>query len=363
MRSYLGVSKDTPIIFRNFKTVFLLSNFKKISVLAVLILLTLTSQATETIELKLSSYAPATNPIQKFWLEPWAAELERRTNGKVKVRFFPAGSAFGYVAKQMDQVRAGAVDLAHGLTGTPRGRLPRTSIIDMPFLVQSSNAASKTLWKLFPDYLKTEYRGVKVLALHAHNAGIIHTRGKQVKTMADMKGLRLRTPSYAVAMMLEQLGASPVGMPPTQVYENLEKGVIDGTVFPWEAINGFRLYEPLEYHLDAKVYTTSFFFVMNQGKYDRLPADVRKVIDEISGDALVNQIGSLWDEWDQPGLEAVKKKNNAITTLTPAQRNEWRTALAPMIEKYLDSIEKKGIKNAREIYAKAQAYVEQFEGK
>lgn len=318
--------------------------------------------AAETIELKLSSFLPSTHPTQTDFLEPWARELERRTDGRVKVQIFPAGSAFGHVAKQMDQARAGVVDIAHGLTGIPRGRLPRTSIIDLPFLVQTADAASRTLWKLYPDYLKEEYKGVKVLALHAHNAGLIHTRDKPVDSMQDLQGLRLRAPSLAISMMLEELGASPIGMPPTQVYESLEKGVIDGTVFPWDAVNGFKLYEPLNYHLDARAYTTSFFFVMNERKYRALPEDVRQVIDDISGDTLVNKFGDWWNAWDKPGLARSQQKGNRITQLSEEQRQAWRERLAPMIDRYLDKIEQQGVKNAREIYDKAKSYVAEFEG-
>ena len=323
-----------------------------------------TAQAeTDVIELKLSHFLPSTHWIQTWFLEPWAQELQERTGGKVKVTIFAAGSAFGHVAKQMDQVRAGAVDIAHGLTGIPRGRMPRTSIIDMPFLVRTADAASRTLWDLYPDYLQPEYKGVKVLALHAHNAGQIHTRDRKVETMADLQGLRLRTPSLAVSMMLEQLGASPVGMPPTQVYENLQKGVIDGTVFPWEAINAFKLYEVLNYHLEADAYTTSFFFVMNQSKYDALPEDVRQVIDEISGETLIEKFGPWWNEGDEPGLQAIENKGNTVTALSDSERDAWRKELAPMIEAYLAGIEEKGVDNAREIYSKAQELVVGYEGK
>lgn len=333
------------------------------SLLIVSIVISTATFAADTIELKMSHFLPSTYPVQRDFLEPWARELEARTNGRVKVQIFPAGSSFGHVAKQMDQVRAGVVDIAHGLTGIPRGRLPRTSIIDLPFLVQTSDAASRTLWKLYPKYLKSEYPGVKVLALHAHNAGLIHTRDKKVTSIDDLKGLRLRTPSLAISMMLEELGASPVGMPPTQVYENLEKGVIDGTVFPWDAVNGFKLYEPLNYHLDARAYTTSFFFVMNERKYNALPADIRQVIDEMSGEALVNKFGDWWNQWDQPGLDAAMKKGNEVSKLTAEQRTQWRERLAPAIERYLVDLEKKGIKDAREIYRKAQEYVAEVEGK
>jgi TRAP-type transport system periplasmic protein len=315
----------------------------------------------EVITLKMSHFLPSSHPSQTDFLEPWARELEKRTNGKVKVEIYPAGSAFGHVAKQFDQVSAGVVDIAHGLTGFPRGRLPRTLVMDLPFLVKTSDAASRTLWDLYPEYLAEEYKGLKVLAMHAHNAGLIHTRDKQVKEMADLKGLRIRTPSLAISNMLTALGATPVGLPPTQVYENLSKGVIDGTVFPYEAVYSFKLYEVLDHHLDAKLYTTSFYFAMNQNKYDSLPEDVRKVIDDISGEALVGKFGAWWTKWDEPGMEAIAKKGNSVTTLTDAQRDEWRTALQPMIDDYLTDMESKGVKNAREIYAKAQELVAKYE--
>jgi len=315
----------------------------------------------ETIELKLSHFLPASHPTQKDFLEPWAAELERRTHGQVKVSIFAAGSAFGHVAKQFDQVKAGVVDISHGLTGFPRGRLPRTLIMDLPFMVKSSDAASKTLWNLYPEYLKEEYRGLKVFALHAHNPGLIHTREKQVNTMDDLKGLRLRTPSLAISMMLKQLGATPVGMPPTQVYENLQKGVLDGNVFPYEAVHGFKLYEVLDYHLDAKAYTTSFYFVMNEKKYNSLPVDVRAVLDDMTGTSLVAKFGPWWNEWDKAGIADINQKGNSITTLSDEQRQQWRTTLQPTIDQYLSDLEEHGIKNAREIYAKAQQFVAQYE--
>jgi TRAP-type C4-dicarboxylate transport system substrate-binding protein len=277
------------------------------------------------------------------------------------VEIFPGGTQLGNVAKQQEQVMAGVVDMAHGLHGIPRGRFPRTSVIDLPFLTESADAASRTLWALFPDHLAEEYEGLKVLALHAHNGGLIHTRDTQVETMEDMEGLRIRTPSPAISMMLEELGAIPQGMPPGQVYENLEKGVIDGTVFPWDPVKSFRLAEVLDYHLDARAYTVSFFFVMNERSYEGLPADVQACVDQSSGDALVGKFGDWWDAWDAPGLEAATEKGNTITSLSDAERDRWRAALEPMIEAYLADLEAQGVEDARAIYEQAQDYVAQFE--
>jgi TRAP-type C4-dicarboxylate transport system substrate-binding protein len=316
----------------------------------------------ETITLKISHFLPSSHPTQVDFLEPWAEALKDKTDGRVAVEIYPAGSAFGHVAKQLDQVRAGVVDIAHGLTGIPRGRLPRTLVMDMPFLVKTADAASRTLWDLYTEgHIAEDYRGLKVLALHAHNAGLIHTRDTQVRTMEDLEGLRLRTPSQAISMMLESLGANPVGMPPTQVYENLQKGVLDGNVFPYEAVHGFKLYEVLDYHLDAKAYTTSFYFVMNQRKYDSLPQDVRAAIDELTGQTLVNKFGPWWDAWDQAGIADIKAVGNPIITLSDAERDRWRAALAPMIDAYLDEIESQGVDNARAIYDRAKALVATYE--
>ena len=139
---------------------------------------------------------------------------------------------------------------------------------------------------------------MKVLALHAHNGGLIHTRDKQVVTMADLKGLRIRFPSAPIKAMLESLGAVPQGLPPGKVYENTQKGVIDGTVFPWDPMHSFKLSEVMNYHLDmGGIYTVSFWFAMNEKKYNSLPADVRKVIDDMSGDNLIGKFGPWWDKW------------------------------------------------------------------
>lgn len=312
------------------------------------------AQAQERINLKLSHYLPPVHGIHTDFLEPWAKALAERTGGKATARVFPGSSPFGNVANQFDQVQAGVIDAAVGLHGIPRGRFPRTGIVDMPFLTRKADEATRMLWKLYPKYLKDEYPGVKVLALFAHNGGLIHTRDKKVERMEDLRGLRVRSPSPAVNEMLTYLGATPVGMAPAQVYENLQKGIIDGVVFPWDPVKSFRLDELLHYHLDAQAYTVSFYFVMNQAKYDALPADVREVVDDLSGDNLIPKFGPWWDKWDAAGLAAAKARGNVITQLSDADRTQWRETLAPMIENELIKLETQGISNAREIYREMQ---------
>lgn len=306
--------------------------------------------AQDKIELKLSHYLPPTHGLHVDFTEPWAKELEKRSGGRVTVKVFPGNSSLGNAANQLDQVQAGVVDIALGLSGIPRGRLPRTTIIDLPFMTDSADAASQALWAVYPRFLAEEYKGLKVLALFAHNPGLIALRNKKVEKVDDLKGLRIRAPSVQTQALLTALGATPVGMPPGQIYENMDKGVIDGAMLPYDGFKGFKVDELARYYYDADIYTTSFYFVMNQKKYDGLPPEVRKAIDEISGDVLVARFGGWWDKWDKAGMEGVKARNGVVVEATAKDKEALRKQLQPVVDQQLAELEKAGVPNARAIY-------------
>ncbi len=311
--------------------------------------------------LKLSSYLPPQHGINTDFIASWTDQVTECTGGEVTFDVYPGGTPLGNVAKQQEQVLAGVVDLAVGLNGIPRGRFPRTSIVDLPFLTRDAGAASQMLWELYPEYLAPEYQGLEVLALFAHNGGLIHTTDRKVETMEDMQGLRIRTPSPAISDMLTALGATPQGLPPGEVYEALQKGTLDGTVFPWDPVASFGLNEVLEYHLDAGAYTVPFFFVMNERKYDALPENVRACIDEASGDALVAKFGDWWDKWDAVGREQAEAAGHQIAELSDEERARWREALQPMITAYLESLKGQGVENPEEIYQAMQDEIARLE--
>ncbi len=303
----------------------------------------------QEIKLKLSHYVPTTLGLHTDFMEPWARELESCSGGKVKVEIFPAGTALGKVTKQFDQVRKGVVDIAFGLHGIPRGRFPRTSLIEIPFITKSANAATRALWDIFDEHLAVEYPGVKVLALTTHNPGMINTKKPVVKP-DDVAGLRVRTPSPSVSALLEELNATPVGMPPGQMYENLQKGTLDGATIGWNGVAAFKLFEVVNNHLNASIYTVSFFFAMNKRTYERLPDEVRACVDNSSGDALIEKLAGYWDAWDVKARKAVEASGNTIMTLDEAQRAEWIKRLAPVEERLIKALEEKGVENAAEIH-------------
>ncbi len=312
--------------------------------------------------LELSHYLPPVHGMHTDFMVPWTEDVRACTDGELTFNIHPGGSQLGGVAQQQEQVLRGVVDIAHGLHGIPRGRFPRTSLIEVPFMTEDAGVASRTLWDVYEEHLKPEYEGMKVLALHAHNGGLIHTADQPVQTIEDMEGLTLRTPSPAVSQMLEHLGAEPQGMPPGQVYENIDRGVIDGTVFPWDPVKSFNLNEVLNYHLEAGSYTVSFFFVMNQDVYDGLSDDQQACIDKFSGQTLVNKFGDWWDKWDAAGREEAVEQGDEIYELSDEQRQRWRRELQPVVEDYVNGINQDIPEDAWEIYGAMKESIKNKEG-
>lgn len=315
------------------------------------------------VQLKLSHYLPPTHGLHAEFMEPWARELETRTQGAVAVQISNGTSALGQAQNQLDQCRNGIVDIAFGICGIPRGRMTRSTIVEMPMLVRSAEAGSRALWNLYPKMLGRDYQGVRPLLLMTHNGGLIHTRERRIETPDDLRGLRIRTPSPTVSMMLEFLGASPVGMPPGQVYENLQKGVLDGAAFPWDPVRAFKLGEVTRFHFDAQIYTAAFWFGINEKRYEALPADIRKVVDSISGPALLAKVGGWWNAWDAAGKASATQRGNTVVTPDREQRQRWDRTLVPLFNRAMIAFEGEGIADARDIYIAMQREVARVDGR
>ncbi|SDI37617.1 TRAP transporter substrate-binding protein [Propionivibrio dicarboxylicus] len=308
----------------------------------------------QVVELKMSHYLPSVNVISADFLGAWAAEVEKRAGGKAKITIYPAGSSFGQIDRQLDQVKSGVVDIAFGLVGVPRDRLPRTELVELPFLAPDRSTANKALWAVAKKDLEKEYPGLKLLALTV-DMTYLHTKGRAVKSIDDLKGLRVRAPSVTVNKILADIGSVPVNMPPVQVYESLEKGVIDGTVFAWDPIASYRLAEVLDNHVDNVVSAVSFWFAMNEKKYNALPPEVRAAIDAVSGDNLIPRFDAWFEKWSKAGVDAAKARRSSIVKLPDAEVARWKKNSEKVIEDRLVELEGRGVKDARAVYQDMQA--------
>ena len=173
-------------------------------------------------------------------------------------------------------------------------------MIELPFVVPDALSGSKAIWGLYKDgTIAEEYRDFKLLALFVHNPGLIHTKGKRVVNLDDIKGLRLRAPNATIATALEYVGAEPVVLQVNDVMPAVKDGRVDGIVTNWgNPLPGFNDY--MKFHTETKFYTSVFFIVMNKEKYAALPADIRAAIDSISGDVWVAKFGPYWDKGTSP---------------------------------------------------------------
>lgn len=302
------------------------------------------------IELKLSHFLPSVHGLQQELLEPWIAQLAEKTDGQVEVNIYPAGSSFGHIARQLDQVEAGIVDLAMGLAAVPRDRLPHLELVDIPLIASDRAALNKAVWEITDEYIRQDFKGVKLLGL-MNDCAVMHTREKEINTLADIKGLRMRVPSVLGSKILAAAGAVPVNIPSPELYSNLEKGVVDGMVTVWDFISTMKFNEVTSSHLDNTFLCGTMWFGMNEAKYNAMPENVRAAIDAISGDALMAGLDDMFDPWIKAGIDSATAKGNSITRLSDADEDALKALAAPIIEEHLAAVEARGVSDIREAYA------------
>ncbi|MCC6949785.1 MAG: TRAP transporter substrate-binding protein [Bradyrhizobiaceae bacterium] len=316
----------------------------------------------QTLQLKLSHGFPSVHGLQVEFVNPWIEELQKRTGGRVKVVIYPAGSSFGALDRQLDQVKSGVVDLAMGLSVVPRDRMPRTGLWDLPFVAPDRVVGNKALWSLAQTDMAKDYEGLKLLGLLV-DCSVLHTVSKSVRTLDDIRGLRIRVPSNAGGELVRAAGGVPVAMPQGEVYENLERNVIDGAITPWDVLNTLKLGEVVKYHVDNYLFCGQLWFAMNKGQYDSLPPDIRKTVDEISGDALIGNLDAIYARWTKAGKAIARKGGSTVTRLSDADIAKWKELAKPAIEKYLTETAARGVPDIRQIFDNVNAAVKKYSAK
>jgi TRAP-type C4-dicarboxylate transport system substrate-binding protein len=295
----------------------------------------------EAIELKISHFGPADYVQQREVLEPWAKKIEKLSQGRVKFTIFPK-EALGVAARQYDMAIEGIADISFGLPSYTPGRFPLTSVMRLPFLGDSGEQASLILWYLYEKFLKDEYKDVKVLWLFCHGPGQLHTVNKEVRTLEDLKGLRIRVADLLLGKAIELLGGIPVVSTAPEGYKLMQEGKIDGACLPWEGAYNFKYLEFCKYHAIINMYTLPFFVVMNKEKYESLPADLRKIIDENSGEEMSAAAGRANDREDAAGKGVAQGRGDFIYVLPQQELEGWRKITMPLGDSWKQEAEEKG---------------------
>lgn len=301
--------------------------------------------------LRLHHFLPPVASVPKHMLEPWAKRIESGTGGRLKIEMYPSMQLGGRPPQLYDQAKDGVADIVWTLPGYTAGRFPSTEVLELPFVAARTARVNARAAQEFADqHLEEEAKDVKLLCFWCHDHGLIHAK-RQVSTMDDLKGLKLRFPTRLAGEALKALGASPIGMPVPQVPESLAQGVIDGAVIPWEVVPSIKVHELVQYHTEIPgsptFYTATFMLAMNRAKYEGLPDDLRKVVDEQSGMALATEAGKMFDDVGASISEMVKQRGNTIAAISEEEKARWMEATKPVVDNWIKEVEARNIDGAK----------------
>ncbi len=295
------------------------------------------------IELSLSLIIPPKHLRYIHVIEPWIRMIEQRTKGGVKITPY-FSNALAPMTEIFNSTVSGVADISEGIAYATPGRFPLSESVMLPELgLKTSLSCSKALWHLYKTFpeVRNEYAGVKMLWLHVTPGTKIITRKKPVRTLEDLKGLKIRVSGTTAVKIGKALGFTPVSMPMGDLYLALEKGVIDGVVLPTEILISRRLVEVTKYVTDIDLGHDSFFVIMNQNTWNKLPEEIKKIFDELSGDWAVDFTGNAWDRFDKDAEKQVKAKGIEFISLSPEEVSRWRKLLAPIKDEYAEELEAK----------------------
>lgn len=306
--------------------------------------------------LRMSHFWPGGSAVNKEIFEAWAESVTDASDGQLQVQVFPSETL-----SKADQAYQGTVDgisdIAVTLQGYTSGRFPLSEIVQLPGVSNSANQGACILQSLFDEGLiSDEYDDVKVLYLFTTGPAYLHTRDDDIQTPEDMEGLRIRRPSDVAGEMLSNMGAEPIGMPAPDIYTSLQRGVMDGLSFPWEAMKVFGINELVDYHLEMPYYSGVAVAVMNRDSYERLSSELQSVIDEHSGMRWAEHAGEVYHRLDREGREEAIEQGGTIREVEdPLNDPQWSEPLKAGTESYLKRLEERGLANAREVYERALA--------
>jgi TRAP-type C4-dicarboxylate transport system substrate-binding protein len=287
--------------------------------------------------------------------EDWAAAVEAAGGEDLDVQIFPA-QTLGKAVAGYDNAVNGIADIAWAVPGYTAGRFPLSQIVELPGLFDTGAVGSCAFQKLYDSgALDEEYDETHVLFVHTHDPGHLHTSDKPVRTLADMKGLKLRRPTQVVGNLLTDLGAEPIGMPAPNTYESLQRGAIDGYMLPWESVESFRLDELSNYHTVFGFYALAFVTTMNKAKYEALSPEMKAAVDANSGMEWSVTAGRGYDEAGAKVLAGLRETSTVIE-LTEEERATWDNVAKQASENYIAELDAQGLPGT-ETYAAVQGYV------
>jgi TRAP-type transport system periplasmic protein len=293
------------------------------------------------IKLDFSSALPSHDKLSVM-LEKWCRDLEQRSGGRVKATLYPGG-LLTPAPQTFDSVITGVADIGFGPMGVTPGRFPMTEVIEQPLGIKSAFMMTRLSNDFIRAFKPREYEEVKVLFLLCASPGLLHTK-TPVRRLEDLKGMKIRCLGGNAAKVLRTLGAVPIVIPTGDTYDALRKGIVDGVVAAWDSLETLRWGEILQYTTVSYYAAIGApgFVVMNKAKWDSLPSELQKIIDQMS-DEYAEKLSKLWDEKDRNTINKWTVKNHISIVLSREEETRWEKAVVPLYESFVKAKSAKGL--------------------
>jgi TRAP-type transport system periplasmic protein len=275
-------------------------------------------------------------------LEEWCRVLDRRSEGRIKVAFYPGG-ILTPAPQTFDSVITGIADIGFGPMGVTPGRFPLTEVMEQPLGIDSAFMMTRLSNDFFRAFRPKEFDQVKVLFFLSASPGLLHTR-KPVRRLEDLRGMKVRCLGGNAAKVLKALGAVPIVIPTGDTYDALRKGIVDGVVAAWDSLETLRWGEILSYTTVSRYAAVGApgFVVMNKNKWESLPAGLQEIMDQMSNE-YAEKLSRLWDEKDQSTIKKWKAKGHVSIFLTAEEEKRWEAAVLPLYESFVKDKSGKGL--------------------
>ncbi len=321
---------------------------KPLAIAAMTVALGLGHAAAQEHTLRFQHFVSPKSAVPAGFMTPWAEKIMEESEGRLKIEIYPGMQLGGKPPALYDQIRDGVIDGGWALPAYTPGRFPEAEAFELPFMTSlSAEASSRAAWQYTEKYLKERMGDVHLIAVHVHGPGVIHKKGEPITQISDFEGLKLRGPSRQANILLETLGASAIGMPVPAFPENLSKGVVDGGVIPWEIVAPLKVHELADSHTvisgDRSLYNTFFIWAMNKNSYNKLPDDLKAIIDNNSGLEASGWAGLAMEEGDAVGLAAAEGEGNPIETMDESVVAEIKAMSEELVSAWVTEMDDKGL--------------------
>jgi TRAP-type C4-dicarboxylate transport system substrate-binding protein len=323
-----------------------------------------TPAVSQEVTLRLHTFLPpVANPVKHFMV-PWAQKVEKDSNGRIKVQIYPAMQLGGKATQLIEQVRDGVVDVVWTLPGFTPGLMPKLEVFELPFLHRSTKATVLGLQDYVEKYMKKDFEPYHVLLVHTH-AGALFMTKDPINKVEDFKGMKLRSYSRTNAWILEALGSVALQLPLPELVPMMSKGTISGTILPYEIAPAVKMHELSNYFTtlgppQPRLSTAIFTLLMNKKKYESLPPDLKKVIDDNSGRKLAPTAIEIWDRIEVDGEKVMRSvPKNKFVQLSAEETAKFKTAVKPVFERFQKMLDQGGDSGAK-IVAEVEALEEKY---